>query len=289
MRRILMLCAALTLALIAAASSAEIFIDRQPPDDWAEKDVLRLTTFPAVSNDAALLEVGGKSMLIDGGVRQWTENVRASLTAMGYGDGVDVIFNTHPHNDHISCQIALVEQGFRAEAFWSSFPEDFNDPYQKEMTAALTAAGIPYRRIGNGEEIDFGGAHLIFWYFPEGKDPNAQSCITHITFGSATMLLTGDASTGAQDYFHKELGERLRADILKFPHHAITVARTKFLNDVAPGFVYITSLRTGTVKANDQLSRHRIPYKHTSMGPLTIVTDGTDWYIWQVYAPYYPH
>lgn len=277
---------AVLMLLCMLTASAEIHIDQMPPEDWADKPVLKLTTFPTVTNDAALLEVGGQSMLIDGGVKGWAEKVRASLTEMGYGDAVNVIFNTHPHSDHISCEIALLEQGYRADAFWSTFPRDYQDEFQRAAVKALDDAGIPYRQIADGEEIDFGGAHLVFWYFPDGHDPNALSAMVHITFGGATMLLTADASTGAQDYYHKTLGEAMRADIMKFPHHGYAIARTAFLNDVKPAFVYITSRSTGTPRAVEQLKKRRIPYKHTSMGPLTMMTDGTDWYIWQEKAPY---
>ncbi len=286
MRRVLTAVLALALAVLLSAASAEIHVGQRPPADWQDKPVLRLTTFPAVTNDAALLEVGGKSMLIDGGVGKWAEDVLASLTALGYGEGVDVFFNTHPHIDHIGCQTALIGMGYLPGAFWSSFPEDYDDDCQREAAAALAEAGVPYRRIENGEETDFGGAHLVFWYYPGGRDPNALSCMVHITFGSATLLLTADASTGAQDWFHRELGPLMKADIMKFPHHAYTVARSGFMDDVDPGFVYVTSRQRMTANANRQLRSRHIPFLHTSIGPITLVTDGTDWYVWQVNAPY---
>lgn len=277
---------ALALTLFWAVACGEVYVDRQPPEDWADKPLLRLTTFPTVVNDAALLEVGGQSMLIDGGVKGWASKLRASLTELGYGDGVDVIYNTHPHNDHIGCQITLIQNGFRAETFWSTFPRDYNDENQRRAVEALDEAGIPYVQLGNGEEVDFGGARLVFWYYSDGRDPNALSSMVHITFGEATMLLTGDASTGAQDYFHRTLGAAMQAQIMKFPHHGYTIARPAFLDDVNPAFAYITSRQKATAKANSQLKSRRIPFRHTSLGPIYMVTDGTDWYVWQERAPY---
>ncbi len=282
-RTLLLLTAA---ALLLAAASAEVYVGKQPPADWQDRPVLRLTTFPAVHNDAALLQVGGKTMLIDGGFEGWVKDVRASLTAMGCGDGVDVIFNTHPHDDHIGTEIRLVRQGFRAGEFWSTFPEDYDDPYQQEMVTELRAAGIPYRQLANGEALDFGGAHMVFMYYPEGRDPNALSAVTHITFGSATLLLTADVSTAAQDWFHLNVGGALKAQVMKFPHHGITIARPAFLDDADPEFAYVTNRQRDTRKANQQLKSRHIRFLHTSVGPLTLVTDGTDWYIWQEKAPY---
>ena len=42
--------------------------------------------------------------------------------------------------DHIGCEIDLLERGYRAEAFWSSFPEDEPDPYQQAAVKALNEA-----------------------------------------------------------------------------------------------------------------------------------------------------
>ena len=39
---------------------------------------------------------------------------------------------------------------------------------------------------------------------------------------------------------------------------------------------------------NQQLKRRHIPFHHCSLGPMVMVTDGTDWYIWQTRAPFLP-
>ena len=64
MRKLIVFLAALLFLLPA---SAEIYIDQEPPSDWASRDLLRLTVFPAFQNDVFLMECGGESMLIDGG------------------------------------------------------------------------------------------------------------------------------------------------------------------------------------------------------------------------------
>ena len=60
----------------------------------------------------------------------------------------------------------------------------------------------------------------------------------------------------------------------------------ELLEDVKPGFVYVTNRRNSTPKANDQLSARGIPFKHTSMGPIVMVTNGEDWYITQTNNPF---
>ena len=283
-RRLISLTAAVMTLLVVAC--ADIYIDQAPPASWSPWDVLKLTTFPTANNDSALLEVGGLSMLIDGGFKGYAQDMTRALRGLGYDGFVDVLYNTHPHDDHIGAVAQMLRTGFRASLFVSTFPKEYDEPGQTLAVAELDAAGIPYLQLGNCQAMDFGGAHIVFYYFPDGRDPNALSSIAHITFGNATILLTADASTAAQSYFHEELGPMLQADIMKFPHHAHTVMRRELLEDVKPGFVYVTNRRNSTPKANEQLRARGIPFKHTSMGPIVMVTNGEDWYITQTNNPF---
>ena len=279
-------CAAAAILMLLTAAQADIFVDQAPPADWSSWDVLKLTTFPTAQNDSTLLEVGGLSMLIDGGFKGYSKDMTRALKELGYDGRVDILYNTHPHEDHIGAVTQMIREGFRASAFISTFPKDDPEPGQVLAVEQLDAAGIPYTQLQNGQAMDFGGAHIVFYYFPGGRDPNALSSIALITFKDATVLMTADASTAAQAYFHEELGGALKADIMKFPHHAYTVAQKGFLDDVSPGFVFVTSRFNSTKKVNEQLRLRKIPFKHTSIGPIVMVTNGTDWYITQTKAPF---
>ena len=272
----------LVLCLAAVSAGAEIHLGELPPPDWADRETLTLTAFATVENDAVLLEAGGRSMLIDGGFKGWRYKMAAALAAMGYEGHVEVLFNTHPHDDHLGCVAYMIKDGLRADEFLSSFPRDCDEPIQKTAVKQLDEAGIPYRQLENGEEMDFGGAKLVFWYYPDGKDPNALSCMLHVTFGEATVLLGADTTPIAHKWFHRNLGaEVLHADILKYPHHGYMAVSDDFLNDVNPGFVFITHRVRSTPKVNTQLRKRGIPSMHTSVGRIVMVTDGTDWYIMQ--------
>ncbi|MBR6953526.1 MAG: MBL fold metallo-hydrolase [Clostridia bacterium] len=272
----------LALVLSSGAAGAEIHLDQEPPAEWADREVMTLTAFPTVENDCTLLEVGGKSMLIDGGFKGWRYQLEPALAAMGYKGRVDVLFNTHPHDDHLGCVSVMVRDGFQAGEFISTFPRDYKEDIQKQTVKYLDAAGIPYRQIENGETMEFGGAQLVFWYYPDGRDPNALSALMHITFGDSTVLMGADTTNATHKWFHQHLGaEKLHADILKYPHHAYTAVSGDFMEDVNPGFVYVTNRARKTPAANKQLRSRHIPYYHTSIGRIVMVTDGTDWYIKQ--------
>ncbi len=282
MRKTALILLMILLTGLLTPASAEVFLDREPPEDWADRDVLRLTAFAAVSNDCALLEVGGRSMLIDGGVRKWRTQLTAALAEMGWDGRVDILFNTHPHDDHLQAVTYMINEGFRADEFWSSFPETYRNDTQRAAVRALANAGIPYHRLEQGETVDFGGATLVFHWWEDGKDPNAKSCVLHITFGDATILLTGDATGATQRGLLAALSpEELRADILKLPHHGLVPSVADFLRTVDPAFIYVTNRKSSIPRAINQLENMHFNYEATSVGRIVMVTDGTDWYIRQ--------
>ncbi len=268
---------------------AEIYLNQEAPADWADKETAVLTVFQQYGNDTALLEVGGKAILIDGGVKGARPQMEEALKGLGYDGHIDIFYNTHPHEDHVGAVQYMVREGFTADLFMSTFPEDYNhrDSIQKLAVTTLKEHGIPYRQIENGETMEFGEAKLTFWYYPEGKDPNASSSLMRMTFGNCTLLMTADVPKISQQWFHENLGpEVLRADIMKFPHHGITVAEKEFLIDVDPQFVYVTNYSRATPAVNEQLRQMGIPYMHTSKGRMVIRTDGEDWYIMQYTGMY---
>ncbi len=279
--------AALALALVCALSAAcaATYINQDPPASWADKDVLKLTAIPIPYNDAALLEVGGRSMLIDGGFCGRCEDLRNELTRLGYPDHVNIFFNTHPHDDHIGAVAYMVRYGWMtADAFVSSFPRTFpdEDGWQETTVGYLDAAGIPYIRLKNGTAMDFGGAQLDFFWSTKGGDINSRSCQLKITFGERSVLMMADATKVAMEDFNKNLSpEMLKADILKYPHHGYIAMPGDLLKKIAPDYAYITNKQSGTPDANKQLKQRKIPFNHTTVGPIVMVTDGVDWYIRQ--------
>ena len=277
------LAAALLLAILLGQAQAEIYLNAEPPEDWdGRDDLMRITTFSTLINDCTLIEAGGRSMLVDGGVRKWRTQLRKALAEVGYDGHVDILFNTHPHDDHLQCVTYMINEGFRADEFWSGYPKDHNNACQKAAAKALDQAGIPYHQLSWMETVDFGGATMVFYWWEGGKDPNARSCMLHVTFGEATLLMTGDATWDSMNGCLKAVDPKyIRADVMKIPHHGIKPCMDEFLATVDPGFVFVTNRKYSVPRTTNRLKYAKIPFYFTSMGRIIMVTDGTDWYIRQ--------
>lgn len=273
-------CALFCFVMLVSVSCAEVYINEELPEDWKERNILRLTQYKLDANDGMLLEVGGQTMLIDGGVQKYNiplleEFQERNLLKMDY------IFNTHPHDDHIDAQFRLVRRGLKADVFISAFPETYGLDEQRRMVKQLRESAIPYQQIEHGYTMSMGDAKLVFIQSPEG-DTNGRSCMTHITFGESTVLLTADTSGRVHRYFQEALPpEWLKAQILKFPHHGLTQMVPEFLTLIDPSFVFVTNTYDGGANAKLQLTARQIPYFFSSYGTVIMETDGHDWYITQ--------
>ena len=76
-----LLCLLLALMCLCPAALAEVHVEEDPPEDWAGRDLMRLTVFRTGEGDCMLLEAGGECMMIDGGPYKYREKLRDALNA----------------------------------------------------------------------------------------------------------------------------------------------------------------------------------------------------------------
>ena len=110
---------------------------------------------------------------------------------------------------------------------------------------------------------------------------NDRSAVLSIRFGESTALLTADIAGGTQHYLADEDPSRIKADVLKAPHHGITAMVSEFLTAVDPGFILGACYEKDAGALIIQARHRDIPMYCAGQGRVTLVTDGTDWYIWQ--------
>ena len=280
MKRILTLLICL-ICLIPLAAPAEIYLEA-PPEEWAEKNTLTIIAFKVGRSDAMLILCGDESMLVDGGYNAYRFSYAEALEQMDLKH-VTYLFNTHPHDDHLMGFLYILENGFTADEALSPFPEDYNDSYgfQQKLVKRLKNAGIPYRQVFDGESFPLGDAELTVMRNDAGGTVNDKSAVLRVRFGESTALLTADIPGLTQRWLLEKDPALLKADVLKAPHHGITAMVPEFLDAVDPGFIFGACFEKDAQKLIAQARKRGVPLYCAGQGRITMVTDGSDWYIYQ--------
>jgi len=124
----------------------------------------------------------------------------------------------------------------------------FYDDYK----AAVSASGAHYENAKPGTKLDLGGGALLMILAPSepfftkdkmttgGNEPNANSIVARLDYGSFSMMLAGDAEEQTEHrLLTKELD--LRSRVLKIGHHGSKYATSKdFLERVQPEVAIIS-------------------------------------------------
>jgi len=124
----------------------------------------------------------------------------------------------------------------------------FYDDYK----AGLAASGAKYEVSQPGTKYDLGGGALLTILAPSqpfftkdqmkggGNEPNANSIVARLDYGSFSMLFAGDAEDQTE---HRMLTKdlNLEAQVLKVSHHGSKYASTNdFLTRVKPAFAIVS-------------------------------------------------
>lgn len=191
--------------------------------------------------DAALVQCGGRQMLIDGGPD------RSVLAGLGRGmpafdRDIDVVVLTHPHADHYLGLIGVMER-YRVRRLLSSGANSDVAEYAAFLRAA-EAEGARPEPLRAGDRIALGDCAMADVLWPvagaaDADDPNEASVVLHVrradaTSPSAAVLLTGDATDDVERALLAS-GVDVAADVLKVGHHGSRSSSTgEFLDAVAP-------------------------------------------------------
>ncbi len=186
----------------------------------------------------------GKDFLIDGGPSKVLLRRLAEVMPW-YDRSIDVVIATHPDADHIGGFPDLLRR-YRVAAYFHSGIESEN-AIDDEVLRILTENDIPAKVLSRGQRLDFrDGVHFDVLY-PEkdllkNSDTNSHSIIGTLTFGSSTIMLTGDAPSSVENRLISLDPKSVRAQVLKAGHHGSkTSSSESFLKIVAPEFAVISS------------------------------------------------
>ena len=234
-------------------------------------------------------------MLVDAGRKSQASEVSEALKEAGVFS-VEYGYNSHPHFDHIGGVIPLLEAGFGIGTFFTVFPHNYVEfpleyDYNGETHRALEKAGVPVQDLKTEDTIPFGGAELTVLRIPDEyirKDftCNEMSAMLMVRFGDCSVLLTADVEpTKSIEVTLTELYD-LKADILKYPHHGLSLLAKEFLAEIQPEFVFFTHGAGDSRRAQSQLIHSGITNMFfATWGMITLQTDGTKWIVRQDLLP----
>lgn len=259
-------------------------VDRlDAPPFSPDAPLLRIDFIGIGTGDAILIRAGGRSLLVDGGDAPRAPALRRFLAREGV-EHIDLFFNSHPHNDHVQGQIALLKAGFRPQALLSAFGRDYRKEEQLALLEAMDRAAVPLITLKSGDRMEMGGAQMLFLGDERGYPGmvrNAKSTVLHLRYGEASILLTADITGRTQAYLAQQYAPLIKADIMKTPHHGYDHVRRDFLEAVAPALSISTGSKAACVRSEGQFDRLRMPRYYLPLGGITLLSDGQGWYVYQ--------
>lgn len=246
-----------------------------------DEEGLALHVLEVGKADCLLMECGGEWMLVDGGNEEDEDYILAKLSEFGV-EKLDVLVNTHPHEDHLGSLDAVVYALDVEQAYIS--PRDHTTVNYERLLTALADRDVPTEIPQPGDTWKLGDATVTVLSPAHDADYdgyNDWSLVLMVQYGDIRYLLTGDAETPVEGDL-VDSGADLDADVLKVGHHgSSTSSRKSFLAAVSPEYALITC--DGTEEAGEPhekvvryLEEYGIPYLRTDEnGVISVYTDGS--------------
>ena len=243
-----------------------------------QKELLTVTFLDVGQGDAAVLQCGGQTMMIDGGKAKASSYIYSWLkkNQISY---LDVMVATHTDADHIGGLPGALNYAKVGTAYCpvtSGTTKTFQSfvKYLKKQGKSVT---VPKA----GDEFSLGGAQVrILGPIDPQAEGNNSSIVLKVTFGDTSFLFTGDAEREEEQEL-LESGYDLESTVLKVGHHGSDTSTSYlFLRTVNPQYAVISVGADNTYghPTENVLSRLRDADVKTCrtdlQGTITAVSDG---------------
>lgn len=195
-------------------------------------DALRVHIVDVGQGDGILIQApDGTTVVIDGGYED--AGMAEYLRSQGI-TRIDALIASHPHADHIGGQIPILKQ-MSVGGVWASGASHTTSIYEAWLDAIIAGA-IPYHEVATGDTITVGSLNFAVLYgVAAAADLNDTSLVLKLTYGSWSMLFTGDAEGPTESVLLTTVGDELPATVLKVGHHgSFSSSGSTFLAAVQP-------------------------------------------------------
>ncbi len=185
----------------------------------------------------------GNQLLVDGSAD--TKVLQRLGNILPLGDhSIDVVVGTHPDADHIG---GLPDVLKRFEITYVMEPGMPNDTGAwRAFLAEANKKGVNHIVARRGMVVDLGSGTRFSILYPDtkivGGDTNLSSIVGRLSYGTVSVMLTGDAPQSVEVHLIKLDGENLQSTILKAGHHGSkTSSAPQFLDVVHPMYAIISA------------------------------------------------
>lgn len=196
-----------------------ILISIHSPSSSVKADLFEAHIIPVNYGDAILLKLPqGETILIDGGAEEYGEQVARYIEDSGI-HRLEIVVITHSHPDHIG-GIPQVLESLPVSEIWVNQDIYSNNTYMP-VYEVIQKRTIPWKVIRRGKSWDNVGGVEIECLHPVmiSHNPNDNSIVLKIRYQKVTFLFPGDITPQAEKELLEMYKGRLKADVLKIPHH----------------------------------------------------------------------
>lgn len=187
---------------------------------------------------SVLIQSDGHNMLYDGGNRAHSSYVVAYLQQHGI-DSLDYIVASHYDEDHIAGLVGVLKTTPVSTILCPDYQAD-SKIYESFVEGEETS-GAQIEHPDAGEEYLLGDAKIeVLQDDPTLEEANNKSIAVKVSYGTFSMLLTGDAEQEAEEEMIRS-GQNLHADLYVAGHHGSSSSSSQdFLTAVDPSYVWIS-------------------------------------------------
>ena len=205
-----------------------------PPASGDETKVVVLDV--GQGDSILIITPGGKTALVDAGEPGDGKIILAALKKYGV-DHIDLFVATHAHADHIGAADEVIKAIPVAHVLYSGVPNTTKN--YEDFLKAVDEKKIDLIRAEPDQTFELGGNAVMRVLAPiqplfkkedlrsGGNEPNANSVVTRLDYGSFSILLTGDAEEQTERERLIKNGVNFRATILKVGHHGSKYASSE--------------------------------------------------------------
>ncbi len=229
----------------------------------------------------------GKQMLYDAGPDSVV--VRRLNDVMPFlSRTLDMIVLSHPDQDHVAGFSDILRRLAVKVIIDSGYVGEVGNPFYQDILTLAKEKDIPVLWGGKGTVIDLGGDVKGEILSPDGKysvgDTNIASIVLRLTFGSTSVLLTGDLPSEREEKLVSEYGGMLDVDIFKAGHHGSnTSSGETLLRAMTPQLIVVSSGKGNryghpSTSVTERFDRLGIPWVNTAdKGTIILESDGKEW------------